>query len=68
MKTSKDVGLVVVGADLVGLVDANTHLVSQRSAPTAAATTLATLPCSNSALEFIRYPGVDFELFIQTPS
>ena len=26
MKTSKDVGLVVVGADLVGLVDANTHL------------------------------------------
>ena len=37
MKTSKDVGLVVVGADLVGLVDANTHLVSRRSAPTAAA-------------------------------
>ena len=35
MKTSKDVGLVVVGADLVGLVDAHTHLGSWRSAPTA---------------------------------
>ena len=35
MKTSKDVGLVVVGADLVGLVEAHTHLGSRRSAPTA---------------------------------
>ena len=31
-------------------------------------TTLATLPCSNSALEFIKYPGVDGELLIHTPS
>ena len=38
MKTSKDVvGLVVVGADLVGLVESHTHLGSRRSAPTAAA-------------------------------
>ena len=33
-----------------------------------ATTILATLPCSYSALEFIRYPGVDGELLIQIPS
>ena len=103
---SIDVGLVVVGADLVGLVDRHTpgfgkddddeqrcwswcsrrrsswpclqthtwaaggellHTAHCSQRP-CATTTLATLPCSNSALEFIRYPGVDLELFIQTPS
>ena len=65
---SNDVVVGFQGTGLVGLVDGWAKLCSERPQRPLATTTLATLPCSNSALEFIKYPGVDCELLIRTPS